>query len=213
MKYEAVLFDMDGTILDTMTDLYDGANRSLAMHGYPLRTMEEIRIFVGGGARQLMQRSLPDTVSEEELDAITEEFRTWYGENSCVKTCPYPGVEASVEALQKAGVKVAVVSNKPDVATKALAKQFFPTLPAFGQRDDVPQKPAPDMVWNALQELGVSAENAIYVGDSEVDVATARNAGMPLLAVCWGFRTREELMAAGAEHIVDNAEDMLNALL
>ena len=213
MKYEAVLFDMDGTILDTMTDLYDGANRSLAMHGYPLRTMEEIRIFVGGGARQLMQRSLPDTVSEEELDAITEEFRTWYGENSCVKTCPYPGVEAAVEALQKAGVKVAVVSNKPDVATKALAKQFFPTLPAFGQRDDVPQKPAPDMVWNALQELGVSAENAIYVGDSEVDVATARNAGMPLLAVCWGFRTREELMAAGAEHIVDNAEDMLNALL
>ena len=213
MKYEAVLFDMDGTILDTMTDLYDGANRSLAMHGYPLRTMEEIRIFVGGGARQLMQRSLPDTVSEEELDAITEEFRTWYGENSCVKTCPYPGVEAAVEALQKAGVKVAVVSNKPDVATKALAKQFFPTLPAFGQRDDVPQKPAPDMVWNALQELGVSAENAIYVGDSEVDVATARNAGMPLLAVCWGFRTREELVEAGAEHIVDNAEDMLKALL
>ena len=213
MKYEAVLFDMDGTILDTMTDLYDGANRSLAMHGYPLRTMEEIRIFVGGGARQLMQRSLPDTVSEEELDAITEEFRTWYGENSCVKTCPYPGVEAAVEALQKAGVKVAVVSNKPDVATKALAKQFFPTLPAFGQRDDVPQKPAPDMVWNALQELGVSAENASYVGDSEVDVATARNAGMPLLAVCWGFRTREELVAAGAEHIVDNAEDMLKALL
>ena len=213
MKYEAVLFDMDGTILDTMTDLYDGANRSLAMHGYPLRTMEEIRIFVGGGARQLMQRSLPDTVSEEELDAITEEFRTWYGENSCVKTCPYPGVEAAVEALQKAGVKVAVVSNKPDVATKALAKQFFPTLPAFGQRDDVPQKPAPDMVWNALQELGVSAENAIYVGASEVDVATARNAGMPLLAVCWGFRTREELVEAGAEHIVDNAEDMLKALL
>ena len=213
MKYEAVLFDMDGTILDTMTDLYDGANRSLAMHGYPLRPMEEIRIFVGGGARQLMQRSLPDTVSEEELDAITEEFRTWYGENSCVKTCPYPGVEAAVEALQKAGVKVAVVSNKPDVATKALAKQFFPTLPAFGQRDDVPSKPAPEMVWNALQELGVSAENAIYVGDSEVDVATARNAGMPLLAVCWGFRTREELVAAGAEHIVDNAEDMLKALL
>ena len=213
MKYEAVLFDMDGTILDTMTDLYDGANRSLAMHGYPLRTMEEIRIFVGGGARQLMQRSLPDTVSEEELDAITEEFRTWYGENSCVKTCPYPGVEAAVEALQKAGVKVAVVSNKPDVATKALAKQFFPTLLAFGQRDDVPSKPAPEMVWNALQKLGVSAENAIYVGDSEVDVATARNAGMPLLAVCWGFRTREELMAAGAEHIVDNAEDMLKALL
>ncbi len=213
MKYEAVLFDMDGTLLDTITDLYDGVNRSLALNGYPLRTMEEIRIFVGGGARQLLRRALPDTVGEEELDAITEEFRVWYGENSCVKTCPYPGVEAAVEALQKAGVKVAVVSNKPDVATKALARQFFPTLPAFGQRDDVPQKPAPQMVWNSLDELGVTADRAIYVGDSEVDVETARNAGMPLLAVCWGFRTREELQSAGAEHIVDTAEDMLKALL
>lgn len=213
MKYEAVLFDMDGTLLDTITDLYDGVNRSLARNGYPLRTMEEIRIFVGGGARQLLRRALPDTVGEAELDEITEEFRVWYGENSCVKTCPYPGVVAAVEALQKAGVKVAVVSNKPDVATKALAKQFFPTLPAFGQRDDIPQKPAPEMVWNALKELGVSVDKAVYVGDSEVDVDTARNAKMPLLAVCWGFRTRAELVAAGAEHIVDNAEDMLKALL
>ena len=115
-------------------------------------------------------------------------------------------------ALAEKGVKVAVVSNKPDATTKKLAEMFFPGLPAFGQRDDIPKKPAPQMVWRAMETLGVTAEESVYVGDSEVDVATARNAGLPLVAVNWGFRTTEQLVEAGAQTIVDNPDDLLVAL-
>ena len=132
--------------------------------------------------------------------------------NFCVKAAPYAGVKAVVDALVEKGVKAAVVSNKPDATTKKLAEMFFPGLPAFGQRDDIPKKPAPEMVWKAMEELGVTAEEAVYVGDSEVDVATAANAGLPLVAVSWGFRTKEQLRAAGAETIVDTAEELREKL-
>ena len=212
MKYNAVLFDLDGTLLDTLGDLRLGVNLALERHGYPERTLEEIRCFVGNGARQLMRLALPEGTAAEELEAILKEYLDWYAVNFCVKAAPYAGVKAVVEELAQKGVKVAIVSNKPDATTKKLGEMFFPGLPAFGQRDDTPKKPAPEMVWKAMETLGVTAEEAVYVGDSEVDVETARNAGLPLVAVSWGFRTVAELTAAGAQTIVHTAEELLAAL-
>ena len=213
MKYKAVLFDMDGTLLDTLTDMAAAVNHILSVHGYPLRTEEEVRAFVGNGARKLMERALPPDVTGDAFEALLEEYRQWYEAHACVKTAPYPGVPAVLAALRRAGVRCAVVSNKPDGATRELAARFFPGLPAFGQQDGIPAKPAPDMVYHALAELGVEASAAAYVGDSEVDVALARNAKLPLIAVSWGFRGREALEEAGAALVVDDAATLLENML
>lgn len=213
MKYKAVLFDMDGTLLDTLADMAAAVNHILSVHGYPLRTVEEVRAFVGNGARKLMERALPPDVTGDAFEALLEEYRQWYEAHACVKTAPYPGVPAVLAALHRAGVRCAVVSNKPDGATRELAARFFPVLPAFGQQDGIPAKPAPDMVYHALAELGVEASAAAYVGDSEVDVALARNAGLPLVAVSWGFRGREALEEAGAALVVDDAATLLENML
>lgn len=213
MKYKAVLFDMDGTLLDTLADMAAAVNHILSVHGYPLRTEEEVRAFVGNGARKLMERALPPDVTGDAFEALLEEYRQWYEAHACVKTAPYPGVPAVLAALHRAGVRCAVVSNKPDGATRELAARFFPGLPSFGQQDGIPAKPAPDMVYHALAELGVEASAAAYVGDSEVDVALARNAGLPLVAVSWGFRGREALEEAGAALVVDDAATLLENML
>lgn len=213
MKYKAVLFDMDGTLLDTLADMAAAVNHILSVHGYPLRTVEEVRAFVGNGARKLMERALPPDVTGDAFEALLEEYRQWYEAHACVKTAPYPGVPAVLAVLHRAGVRCAVVSNKPDGATRELAARFFPGLPAFGQQDGVPAKPAPDMVYHALAELGVEASAAAYVGDSEVDVALARNAKLPLVAVSWGFRGREALEEAGAALVVDDAATLLENML
>ncbi len=212
MKYKAILFDMDGTLLDTLTDMADAVNHILSVHGWPLRTTEEVRAFVGNGARRLMERAVPPEITGEAFEAVLTEYRDWYQAHNCVDTAPYPGIPALLDALAAAGVKTAVVSNKPDATTRALAARFFPGLPAFGQRDDVPPKPAPDLVFRALETLGVETADAAYVGDSEVDVATARNAGLPLAAVSWGFRGRQALAEAGADTIADTAEQLLALL-
>ena len=213
MKYKAVLFDMDGTLLDTLADMAAAVNHILSVHGYPLRTVEEVRAFVGNGARKLMERALPPDVTGDAFEALLEEYRQWYEAHACVKTAPYPGVPAVLAALHRAGVRCAVVSNKPDGATRKLTTRFFPGLPAFGQQDGIPAKPAPDMVYHALAELGVEASAAAYVGDSEVDVALARNAKLPLIAVSWGFRGREALEEAGAALVVDDAATLLENML
>ena len=212
MKYEAVLFDMDGTLLDTLEDLRDGVNVVLERRGYPQHTLEEIRDYVGNGAGVLIRRALPEGTAEAEISEVLEEYKEWYRIHYCTKTRPYPGVVELLEKLAAEGVKMAVVSNKPDAVTKELAKKFFPGLPAFGQQDDVPRKPEPQMVWNALETLGVRRERACYVGDSEVDVATAKNAGLPIAAVDWGFRTGEQLRAAGAETIAATTAELLAQL-
>lgn len=206
----AVLFDMDGTLLDTLEDMQDSVNHVLSAHGYPTRTLEEIRAFVGNGAAKLMRRALPDTVGEEEFAALLTEYKAWYQAHNCIKTRPYPGIPELLAALRARGIQTAIVSNKPDKTTKTLAVKFFPGVPAFGQRDDLPPKPAPDLVLCALKELDCPRECAIYVGDSEVDVHTAQNCRMNYIGVSWGFRGREKLLAAAPQAVVvDRAEEIL----
>lgn len=213
MKYNAVLFDMDGTLLDTLSDMHAAVNHILAACGCPPRSREEVRAFVGNGAAKLMQRALPADFPQERFPAVLSAYKDWYQSHNCVTTRPYPGVEELLAQLHAAGVKTAVVSNKPDATTKALAARFFPGVAAFGQRDGVEPKPAPALVRLALDVLDVPASAAVYVGDSEVDVATARNAELPLVAVSWGFRDRAVLRAAGAETIADTAAALSSYLL
>ena len=210
MTYKTYLFDMDGTLLDTLEDLQDSVNHVLLAHGYPARTREEIRAFLGNGSAMLLRRALPDTVGEEEFAALLTEYKAWYQAHNCIKTRPYPGIPELLDKLRKSGVQVAIVSNKPDPTTKALAEKFFPGVPAFGQRDDLPPKPAPDLVLCALKKLGCPRDSAIYVGDSEVDIQTAQNCTMKYIGVSWGFRGREKLLAVAPRAIVvDRAEEIL----
>ena len=206
-RYHAILFDMDGTLLDTLTDMQDAVNHVLAAHGLPLRTLEEVRRFVGNGAGPLIHRALPEGYHREQ--EVLAEYRAYYQAHNCIRTCPYLGIPELLEQLRQRGLKLAVVSNKPDETTRTLAARFFPGLAALGQRDGIPSKPAPEMVWSAMEQLGVDAQHALYVGDSEVDVEMAHRAGLPLAAVAWGFRGRALLEQAGARCIVDTVPELL----
>ena len=207
-----VIFDLDGTLLDTLEDLKDAVNYVLGQFGYPQRSIEEVRRFVGNGAGVLIQRSVPEGVDPEPVFAA---FRGYYDAHCQEKTKPYDGILDALGQLREEYL-IAVVSNKPDSAVKALCADYFPGIYARGESADCPRKPAPDMVWKAMEAIGV--ENCVYVGDSEVDVLTAKNAGVPCLSVLWGFRDKEELEQAGAvcfcEHpsqIPDAIEKLLTA--
>lgn len=201
-----ILFDLDGTLLDTLDDLMDGVNHALQEFGYPLRSRNEIRKFVGNGAANLTQRSVPAGAPWEPVHAS---FQSFYREHCQVKTAPYPGIMEALADLS-ARYPVAIVSNKPDMATKSLCAQYFPGLYARGESADCPRKPAPDMVHMAMQSLGI--DKCIYVGDSEVDVLTAKNANVPCLSVLWGFRDEAEIRNAGGTHFCQTPEDMVSAL-
>ena len=209
MGYATYLFDMDGTLLDTLADLTAAVNHTLARYGYPRRTIEQVRKGLGNGAVKLMAAMLPQGEETPGFADIMRDYRAWYQAHACVETCPYPGVPEMLKRLRQRGCKVAIVSNKPHGAACELAERFFPGVPTFGERPETPRKPAPDMVFHALAALGAGKENAVYVGDSEVDVQTARNAGLPVIGVAWGFRGRGALAAAGAETIVDTAAELL----
>ena len=202
----AILFDLDGTLLDTLEDLKDAVNHALRSHGYPERTLEEVRCFVGNGAYRLNRLAAPETASEAEVQALFATFRSFYDANCRIKTRPYAGIPEALEALKKR-FPVAIVSNKPDSAVKTLCADYFPGLYALGEAADCPRKPAPDMVYKAMAVLG--AEKCIYVGDSEVDVRTAKNAGVPCLSVLWGFRNRQELTEAGAEAFCEHTQELI----
>ena len=194
MKYKTFLFDMDGTTMNTLDDLHDAVNRTLRLHGYPERTPQQIRDATGNGARDLIAQSLPQGFDAPDFEAVFADYRTWYVAHSCVKTAPYPGTVETLRQLQKRGAKVAIISNKNDPAVQALGEKFFPDIPVLGEVPPMPRKPAPDMIDAMLQKLGVTGEGAVYVGDSEVDIATAQNSRMDFIGVSWGFRGREKLL-------------------
>lgn len=200
-----LLFDLDGTLLDTLDDLMDATNHILEENGYPTRTRQEIRAFVGNGARNLLAKAAP----EGDADALLAQFQPYYAAHCQIKTRPYPGI-GEVLAQLTSQYPTAIVSNKPDVAVKALCKDLFPGIPAMGETPGCPRKPAPDMVYRAMEALGV--ERCIYIGDSEVDVLTAKNAGIPCLSVLWGFRDKEAIEAAGGNCFCEKAEDLPKVL-
>ena len=188
-----VIFDMDGTLLNTLEDLTDAVNVALEQNGYPKRTLEEMRLFVGNGAANMIRKAAPQGADQQ---AVMDAFVKYYGAHCQDKTRPYDGIMEALEAL-KAKYKVAVVSNKPDYAVKLMCRHIFPGVHGVGEIRGIPRKPAPDMVWAAMKEIG--ADKCVYIGDSDVDLATARNSGLPCISVLWGFRTRQELEADGAD--------------
>lgn len=204
MKYQLVIFDLDGTILDTLDDLADSTNVALQIHGFPVRTRQEIRAFVGNGIFNLIQRAVPVGTEEEKAKKVLADFKKYYGEHCADKTKPYEGIAELILQLRADGFKTAVVSNKADFAVQELCEQYFPKMFDYvvGEREGVRKKPAPDSVNEVLRQLGMKKTQAVYVGDSEVDVETAKNAKMNHIIVEWGFRDREYLMERGAEVLV-----------
>ena len=214
MRFDTVLFDMDGTLLDTLADICSAANYTLRAMGYPERTLAEMRRFVGNGAEMQMRRALGAAADEETVKRALEIYKPYYAAHCQVETRPYAGVTELLAALKREGFRMAVVSNKPDEAVKPLARQHFGTLldAAMGETAQRRRKPAPDMVNDALAALGAEKARAVYVGDSEVDIETARNAEIACISVCWGVRDREQLAQAGAEEIAADARELRELL-
>ena len=204
---KAVIFDLDGTLLNTLEDLKESTNFALRTFNYPERTLEEVRCFVGNGVRKLIERAVPK--KNKNIDECLEVFKKNYSENMYNHTQAYNGILKILEELHKDKVKIGVVSNKFDSAVKELCKKYFGDLVdiAIGQNDDVPKKPAPDGVLKAMKILGSDKNSTIYAGDSDVDVQTAKNAGLKCIGVTWGFRTEDYLK--GADFIVDSPDEIL----
>lgn len=211
MKYEAVIFDLDGTLLDTLEDLCDSTNFALSKFGYPERTLKEVRSFVGNGIGKLIERALSGGIENGDYNAVLEEFKCHYAANCNNKTKAYPGIYALLDALKTSGIKMAVVSNKVDSAVKELCERYFNGYfeVTVGEREGVRRKPSPDSVLAAINILNTKTEHAVYIGDSEVDIETARNSDMDFIAVSWGFRERHQLSAIGNFTIADTAEELL----
>ena len=209
MSIRAVLYDMDGTVLDTLEDLKNAVNAALAAFGRPALTLEQVRAYVGNGSRRLIELALGEGA---EIDRMLAWYKPWYDAHCRILTRPYPGVLPLMERLKAAGVRQAIVSNKPDSAVRALAGDFFPGLAecAVGERESegVRRKPWPDMLNAVRAQMALPPEDCLYVGDSEVDILTAANAGLRCVSVSWGFRSREQLIAAGAQILVDTPEEL-----
>ena len=213
MKKKLVIFDLDGTLLDTIEDLAVSANYALEVCGYPLHEVCEYPRFVGNGISKLLERALPvEARCEREVERLRQLFMPYYDAHNAVHTRPYAGVEALLDTLHTCGVMLAVASNKYHSATIQIVKHYFPTIPfvaVLGQRDDVPKKPHPAIVHEILATAQVSAQEALYVGDSDVDMHTASSAGVESVGVTWGFRSEDNLCEAGACHIIHRADNLL----
>ena len=215
MKYKAVLFDMDGTVLDTLGDLAAAVNHTLREFSMPERSIAEVTAALSNGAAYLIAHTVPDGTPKELTDKVLAAYAPYYDAHCDILTGPYDGIVPLMQKLRGKGVKLAVISNKQDTAVKPLAEKYFPGLLeiAVGESAEVRRKPNPDAVLAALRHIGVEREDAIYVGDTEVDLQTARNAGMECASVDWGFRTREQLVEIGAEHIFDTVQELEEYLL
>lgn len=210
------LFDLDGTILDTLKDLALSVNYSLSSENLPSRTTDEIRTFLGNGIRVLINLSVPENTSKEQTERVFKTFVKYYGEHCVDNTCPFEGIPELFMALRKEGVKIAIVSNKADFAAQKLCKQFFPDMYDFaiGAKDGIAKKPARDMIDEALAAFPeIEEKDCVYIGDSEVDVETARNAKMREIAVLWGFRSLEELKKSGAVDFAADSKELLQKIL
>lgn len=209
-EYDTYIFDLDGTLLDTLQDLAASTNFALRQAGMPERTTDEVRQFVGNGVRLLMERAIPDGASNAKFESTYQAFRMHYMEHNLDTTKPYPGIMETLQRLKTEGKNVAVVSNKFYAATQELCRHFFGDLVsvAIGERENIRKKPAPDTVIEALRQLGVDKEGAVYIGDSDVDVATAQNSGLPCISVLWGFRDREFLLAYGATTLISSPTEL-----
>lgn len=211
---KAVIFDLDGTLLNTLEDLKDSVNVILKQHGYPERSLAEIRSFVGNGAGKLIQRALPPGSSQEEVKKCLAEYLLYYGEHSRIKTRPYEGIPELLKELKNKGIQMAVVSNKGENTVKELCEIYFPgyIAAAVGDLEGYKKKPEPDNINRAMKALAVEKEAVIYVGDSDVDIETARNCNLKSVLVSWGFREKGYLEKCGAVNIIDKPEELLDYL-
>ena len=214
MKYDLIIFDMDGTILNTLEDLKNSLNYVLQQAGYQTRTLEEVRTFVGNGIRKTIERALPSDIEEEKVDELFSLFMNYYAIHNTDNTKPYNGVIKLLKELKHLGYKTAVVSNKQDSAVKSLCKKFFTGLfdVEIGEKENIAKKPEPDEVNEVLKILNIDRTKSIYIGDSEVDIQTAQNSKMKSIIVDWGFRDRKFLYEHGAEVIVSNPSEILDII-
>lgn len=214
MHYTSVLFDLDGTLLDTLGDLTAAMNRTLTRHGLPERTRQQMRAALGNGARRLMELSVPAGTDGALFETLLAEYNADYAAHCRIETAPYPGVDALLRQLHAQGRKLAIVSNKPDEAVRALRAEFFAdTVPiAVGEKQGIRRKPAPDTLLTAMAQLGAERTSTVCVGDSEVDIATACAAGLPCISVLWGFRDRGLLEQAGAQQFAADTGELAKLL-
>lgn len=212
---DTIIFDLDGTLLNTLEDLRDSVNFALEKQNFPLRTLSEIRSFVGNGIRLLMERSVPENTDEETFEICFNDFCEYYKEHMEDKTAPYEGVNDMLKAVKNAGFKTAIVTNKADFAAQDLCKRMFGENIdlVVGSVDGRPNKPAPDGAYYAIETLKSSKEKTIFVGDADTDILTAKNAGLPSIGVLWGFRDREIIEKEGAEYIAETVNELKNLLI
>ena len=212
MEIQAVFYDMDGTVLDTLEDLKNAVNAALTAFSRPTLTLEQVRAYVGNGSRRLIELALGEGADEDEIERMLRWYKPYYDAHCRIQPRPYPGILPLMARLRDAGLRQAIISNKPDSAVRTLAADFFPGLAelALGERESegVRRKPWPDLLDAARTQMGLERSECLYVGDSEVDIQTAANAGLRCVSVTWGFRSREQLLAAGAETLVDSPEEL-----
>lgn len=213
---KAVIFDLDGTLLNTLDDLADSTNYALSKFGYPIRTIEEVRQFVGNGVAKLIERAIPDGKNNPNFEKCLSIFKENYAQNMYNKTAPYNGIIEMLSNLKSKGIKIAVVSNKFDLAVKELCKKYFEGFIDFAAGENeaqgIKKKPAPDTVLSVLNEFNFAPEDAVYVGDSDVDIMTAKNSKMPCISVTWGFRDKKFLLENGATILINAPSEIYNHL-